>query len=377
MARRNLWTAIWALMLSALLVGACNFPPPSATEDPFPTFAAQTVAARLTEAGGAETPIPPPQATTPPAPLPTVALPSPTASNTPLPTATQAPCDRASFISDVTVPDGTDFAPGESFTKTWRLKNTGTCTWTSDYDLVFDQGDAMDGPASKPLTAASVAPGQTMDISVDLKAPGTTGTYKGFWKLRNDKGVLFGVGAQGDVAFWVEIDVVQPTTTVDVASIDGESGSVRSNGSVLGPANVGDTSSDASSQAFVSFDISAIPADATITKVVADFSNYDTLGNPFADLGCLDLYQDNYGSLDAGDYFGGSPSGRLMRWCSTSALDAPKADDDMIGALQSAVGGSRFKVRFQFQTDVSNDSEADMVRLNDSNLALTISYYTP
>jgi len=59
-----------------------------------------------------------------------------------------AGCDRAQFISDVTVPDGTTFAPGAAFNKTWRLKNVGTCTWTTSYSLVFDSGEKMGGPDS-------------------------------------------------------------------------------------------------------------------------------------------------------------------------------------------------------------------------------------
>src|SRR5512135_3467629 len=49
-------------------------------------------------------------------------------------------CDRAQFIADVTVPDGTRFSPGAAFTKTWRLKNVGTCTWSTSYTLVFSSG---------------------------------------------------------------------------------------------------------------------------------------------------------------------------------------------------------------------------------------------
>ena len=40
-------------------------------------------------------------------------------------------CDQAQFVSDLTVPDGSSFAPGATFTKTWRLKTIGTCTWTT------------------------------------------------------------------------------------------------------------------------------------------------------------------------------------------------------------------------------------------------------
>ena len=69
-------------------------------------------------------------------PIPPTATPVPP-TNTPVPTAITY-CDWAAFITDVTVPDGTQFAPGEVFTKTWRLKNIGTCTWTPDYDIAFE-----------------------------------------------------------------------------------------------------------------------------------------------------------------------------------------------------------------------------------------------
>jgi hypothetical protein len=116
--------------------------------------------------------------------------------------------DRAEFIADVTVPDGADFTPGQTFVKTWRLRNTGTCTWTSSYDLVFDHGDAMGGPASQALPGL-VHPGETIDLSLNLTAPGTVGGYQGYWLLRNSEGVIFGIGANANVAFWVEIEVLE------------------------------------------------------------------------------------------------------------------------------------------------------------------------
>ena len=58
--------------------------------------------------------------------------------NTPAPTATRiTPCDWIHFVADVSVPDGTTFEPGDTFVKTWRLQNRGTCTWTPEYRLVF------------------------------------------------------------------------------------------------------------------------------------------------------------------------------------------------------------------------------------------------
>jgi hypothetical protein len=126
--------------------------------------------------------------------------------DTPLPSPTTI-CDQAGFVTDVTVPDGSKADPDEHFTKTWRLRNDGACTWTSSYDLVFSSGDAMGAPPAVQLTAGTVAPGETVDVSVELVAPSTEGTYKGFYKLRNGGGVLFGL--EGGNPFWVEIEVKQ------------------------------------------------------------------------------------------------------------------------------------------------------------------------
>ena len=199
MKRPLLFSAV--LILGAI---ACNLPRAASTPDPLPTYAARTVEVRLTDSAGETQENPPTIALTPPPATATELSASPTSTNTPIPTTTEVPCNRAAFVSDVTIPDGTELAQGEAFTKTWRLRNTGSCTWNSSYALVFDSGDSMGGPASKSLVG-SVAPNQTVDISVDLTAPNESGTFKGNWKLRSDSSVLFGVGGAGDVAFYVEI----------------------------------------------------------------------------------------------------------------------------------------------------------------------------
>jgi hypothetical protein len=137
---------------------------------------------------------------------------------TPTPTVTGTPstsCDKAAFVADVTVPDGTLYAPGTSFNKTWRLKNNGTCKWTTSYSLIFDKGDQMNGPATISLPK-EVSPGQTIDLTVTLTAPATAGTYRGYWKLKNASGAPFGIGASGTSSFWVEIKVSGPTPTPTV-----------------------------------------------------------------------------------------------------------------------------------------------------------------
>ncbi len=208
--------SILILVAAMLMVTACNLPrAQSETPDPnvFLTIAAQTVQAQLT-LDALLTPqatMTPPASETPAPPTLTITPPS-TASPTPI-------CDLAQFIDDVTVPDGTVFQPGATFTKTWRLKNNGVCTWTSGYQLIFDSGDSMSGPATQAL-AGSVAPGQTVDISVTLKAPTAGGTYRGYWKLRNAAGVLLPVsnGFQG-TSFFVEIKVVPPSSTPTVTPV--------------------------------------------------------------------------------------------------------------------------------------------------------------
>lgn len=120
--------------------------------------------------------------------------------------ASAATCDAAQFIADVTVPDGTRFEPGTAFKKTWRLKNIGTCTWTTSYSLVFDSGEKMGAPSSIAFPS-NVAPGQTVDLTVDMTAPANAGRYIGYWKFKNASGTLFGIGAAANKSWWVEINV--------------------------------------------------------------------------------------------------------------------------------------------------------------------------
>jgi hypothetical protein len=146
--------------------------------------------------------------------------------------APQVPCDKAQFVSDVTVPDGTRFAPNAAFTKTWRLKNVGSCTWNSAYALVFSSGNRMSGPTSQALTA-SVAPGQTFDLSVRLIAPSSSGSYRGNWMLRNPAGTNFGVGDAGSSPFWVNIVVDENVTVVYNFAVSACSANWKSGGGDL------------------------------------------------------------------------------------------------------------------------------------------------
>lgn len=202
------------LTLVLLAVTACRAGSeqnPTATEagaEAVKTAAAQTAEAALTAqaatlAAPTATETQVPASDTPSAPTATL-TPALTATQTPVPNAGGQ--DRAQFVADVTVPDGTDFKAGEAFTKTWRLLNAGSSTWTTEYALVFVSGAQMGGAASVPLPQ-NVAPGDTVDVSVDLTAPQENGLQRGFWMLQNAAGGNFGIGPGFDLAFYVEINV--------------------------------------------------------------------------------------------------------------------------------------------------------------------------
>ncbi|NIS81296.1 MAG: hypothetical protein GTO14_14080 [Anaerolineales bacterium] len=197
-----------SVFIIGIMLGACNLPAPDvATPDFLATYAAQTVAARLTQEAVAppttEGPI-----VTPATPAPSTETPLPTISPTPT---SDADCDRAIFIDDVTIADGTEFKPETTFTKTWRLKNSGSCTWTTEYHLVFIDGDQMGG-SDEVAFPGIVDPEREVDLSVGLTAPDAEGTYRGNWQLRNASGGIFGIGDDADEPFWVEIVV---STEVD------------------------------------------------------------------------------------------------------------------------------------------------------------------
>jgi uncharacterized protein YkwD len=109
------------------------------------------------------------------------------------------------FFADITVPDGTDFKQGETFTKTWRLRNEGTCAITSSYTLVFASGDPLNGPLTSPMP--DINPGQVADLSINLTAPDQGGTYAANYEFRDPKGSRFGVNSNGVDTIWVEIRV--------------------------------------------------------------------------------------------------------------------------------------------------------------------------
>ena len=202
-----------ALTVLIAVQAACNLPSaekpdPAATLNALYTQSAQTLEAMATQAEMTSVNTQPvaSSTTTSSTSTPIPGFNTPTGIpyyNTPIPVSR---CDWADFVTDVSYPDGSVVGRGSTFTKTWRLKNIGTCTWTTNYALVFVDGDSMNAPAAVSLPG-NVNPGQTVDLQVNLTAPSKNGYYKGYFKLRNASGLLFGVGDSATTPFWVAVNV--------------------------------------------------------------------------------------------------------------------------------------------------------------------------
>jgi hypothetical protein len=192
-----------SLVIAAALVAGCA--PADSADSIIGTSVAQTVAAQDTAQAQFT-----PTATMVKATLTPLMSPTPLITKAP-PTAPPpgssniVACNRAEYVADLTIPDGTIVAPGASFMKRWSVKNTGSCTWNSSYKFVFVDGDVLGGAYvyNFPGTAA---PQDTVEIPVQLYAPSETGSFTGYWKIQAPDGMIFGVG-QYDQSLSVSIVV--------------------------------------------------------------------------------------------------------------------------------------------------------------------------
>lgn len=182
----KIFTILGAIALLASACGSLQL-----DESAMSTAVAQTVQAQNTEEIA-------PRATSPaltditdtPAPL--ASLPA-TVTSTPLAQGGAGLCTASASLVGETIPDGTIIQPGATFTKAWQIKNTGTCTWDSNWQLTFYGGDQLDGLAVYNFPEPA-QPGQTLNIPIILRGPAGGGTYTGEWMLKSPWGESFGVG---------------------------------------------------------------------------------------------------------------------------------------------------------------------------------------
>jgi uncharacterized protein YkwD len=199
--------ALFTLVLSACSGGTATEPPASTATEP----AEATALISITEAPPTLETAAPPVTDTPATP------PSPTVDAS-IPTNPPDCTNSALFVTDVTIPDNTNIVGGTTFTKTWRISNNGTCVWGPTYTLSHYSDQRLGAPDSVPLTLTY--PGSTIDISVDLTAPNTTGTYRGNFVVKNPEGLIMKIA--DDSRLWVIINVTTispPTVAVSATPI--------------------------------------------------------------------------------------------------------------------------------------------------------------
>src|ERR1043165_1362408 len=183
------------MMIGALLLSACGAAPAGLTPtaalnaDEIRTQAVGTFASGLTATAFAA---PTNTATLTATVAPTLAAPATSTGGIALgsPVPATASCYGLSFVSDVSIPDNTPVTAGQSFTKTWKVKNSGSCAWDAGFKFAFTGGDAMGGTTY--TLPSSVAAGAVTDISVAMTAPNKTGTLRGNWRMSTPRGQFFG-----------------------------------------------------------------------------------------------------------------------------------------------------------------------------------------
>jgi hypothetical protein len=210
MKRRSIDSRLLILPVILALIVACNLPIiPQTGSQETPSAGPPTKTEQTSSVTVTATPTPTGTATVPAiTPTNTITTTNTFIPITPTNTSNPTPCNKAQYVSDVNFADGTEVTVGTNFTKTWRITNIGSCTWTSGYKIIYVSGDQMGAPAETTLTSGTVPPGATVDISVQLKAPSTAGTYRGYFRIKSSDNIVFGIGSSGNDAFWVEIKAV-------------------------------------------------------------------------------------------------------------------------------------------------------------------------
>jgi hypothetical protein len=180
------------IMLSLLMSGCGGSDAeatPTLSVEAIQTYAVATFSGGLTQTAlAAPTNTPMPTSTVIPLPIATLANITPFATTISVnPTSS---CNMMSYVNDVTIPDNTPMTPGQTFTKTWKVKNSGTCAWEAGYKFAFTSGDAMSGAT---YTLPQSVPANTdVDISVAMTTPNKSGAIRGNWRMSTTAGQFFG-----------------------------------------------------------------------------------------------------------------------------------------------------------------------------------------
>jgi uncharacterized protein YkwD len=187
----------------------------------------------------------------------------------PIPTNPPDCTNAAAFDADVTVPDYTSFNQGETFTKTWRIKNIGTCTWNPDYHIVFSYGEQMDAPFSTSLPVT--APDATAEISLELTAPTGNGEFTSNFELRGPSGETIPI--DNGKYLWTTIRVGTVVSPTLVASNPG-SGAGTGTGTGIGTSSSTGGAATTGSSGGTSGSCNYLTDDFKVTVAISAINTY-------------------------------------------------------------------------------------------------------
>ena len=181
---------VFGLLLSACGGEATPEPTPTLSLEAMQTLAVATFSAQLTQTALAAPTNTPTPTNTPAATLAVSTLANVTPFGTGVGAVPTASCYRLTYVNDVNIPDNTTMSAGQIFTKTWKVRNSGTCAWDAGFKFAFIGGDAMGGTT---YTLPQNVPANTeIDISINMTAPSKTGAIRGNWRLSTAAGQYFG-----------------------------------------------------------------------------------------------------------------------------------------------------------------------------------------
>ncbi|MBT3389916.1 MAG: hypothetical protein HN413_05850 [Chloroflexi bacterium] len=122
-----------------------------------------------------------------------------------LPTPTPVCSNNLQFLEDLSIEDGTVVAPGDGLDKRWKVRNTGTCNWNTEYEVRLVAGPIMGAPSPQALYPA--LSGTETEIRMVFAAPDEPGAYRSAWQAFAPDGTPFGV------SFFIDIVVEGETAT--------------------------------------------------------------------------------------------------------------------------------------------------------------------
>ena len=278
---------------------------------------------------------------------------------------------RVVFPSTTTTYTLTATNDADSVTATAQVVVTTEVRLPTIDSFIATPGTITSGESS--TLSWSVSDATTVNIDQGIGDVALTGS----WELSPTTTTTYTLTATNDDGSVTATAQVVVTTeaqyTVTLYSITTEDGNVREGGPGLNPHDliVGDESNNRARQCFLSFDISEIPTSATIKSASLALSVGEKLGWPFANLGSLRVYNDQYGTLDSGDFTSGFPTGQMYTYHSLPNI--PFTSSTLISKIQNRVnaGDSRFQVRLQFEDKTNYDGRIDAMRLAQPRLVIT------